>query len=101
VRFQWQTQGALNYLMSGRWELVVYLEQMGGSEFTLPNGTRYQAFVSAPNLYSHDASFPAGVVPEGAYRIVTTVTLMGPGGFRGPVAGVGDGPVVHFYKTGT
>ena len=100
VRFKWETQGNLNWLMAGTWELTVYLERMGGGEFNLPGGTKNIAFVSAPNTYTEDLTFPAGSVPEGAYRIVTTVTMKGPSGFRGPIGAIGDGPVIQFYKVG-
>ena len=100
VALVWETTGALNYLMAGTWELKVYLEQMGGGEFALSGNTHSMPFVSAPNTYSYVYSFSAGTVPAGAYRVVQTMTLIGPGGFRGPVGAVGDGPIIQFYDVG-
>ena len=101
VTFEWRTLGALNFLMAGDWELTVYLERMGGGEFTLPNNSQSVAFVSAPNTYAEVIDFPAGaVVDEGAYRVVTTVNLRGPTGFQGPIAAVGEGPIANFYAVG-
>jgi hypothetical protein len=98
----WTTQGPLNYLMAGTWELVVYLEQMGVGEYSLPAayGQRSVACHSQPYTYSVDMAVPAGVVPEGAYQVVTTVKMKGPGGFGGPISGVGNGPILEFYKVG-
>lgn len=100
VRFEWETLGPLNYLMAGTWELTVYLEQMGMGEFSLPLNTAIEPFVSAPTVYDTAFNFAAGVVPEGAYRIVTTVDMIGPGGFQGPISAVGEGPILRFYEVG-
>lgn len=101
VTFDWETIGPLNYLMSGEWELTVYLEQMGGGEFDLPNNTVKIPFVSAPNAYSYVFNFPAGAVAEeGAYRVVTTVDMAGPGGYQGPISAVGEGAILRFYQVG-
>lgn len=101
VEFEWQTVGPLNHLMSGEWQLAVYLEEMGGGEFNLPNNTTPLAFVSAPNAYSYTFNFPAGTVSrEGAFRIVTTIDMVGPTGYQGPISGVGEGPIIKFYEVG-
>jgi hypothetical protein len=100
VGFEWETVGPLNYLMAGTWELTVYLEQMGLGEFSLPLNVDTIPFVSAPTVYGFAFSFPAGAVPEGAYRVVTTVDMIGPGGFQGPISAVGEGPILRFYEVG-
>jgi hypothetical protein len=100
VGFAWETLGGLNFLMCGKWELTVYLEEMGPGEFTLPRNTDTIPFVSAPTPYGFAFDFPAGTVPEGAYRIVTTVDMIGPTGFQGPISAVGEGPILRFYEVG-
>lgn len=101
VTFRWRTTGPLNFLMAGTWQLAVYLEEMGGGEFSLPGNTTVIPFVSAPTPYNHVFNFGAGVVTrEGAYRVVTTVDMSGPGGYQGPISGVGEGPIVKFYEVG-
>ena len=100
VAVEWTTTGPLNHLMHGDWELICYLEQMGVGEFALPGNTNIVSFVPAPNPYSHVFSFGPGTVPAGAYRIVLTVTMMGHSGYRGPIAAIGEGPVIQFYQVG-
>jgi hypothetical protein len=104
VGFSWETLGSLNYLMAGTWELTVYLEEMGGGEFALPLNVNTIPFVSGPSPYAlafaFAFDFAAGVVPEGAYRVVTTVDMIGPGGFQGPISAVGEGPILRFYEVG-
>lgn len=102
VRFRWETVGPLNYLMAGNWHLTVYLEEMGGGEFNLPGNTMTVPFVSAPHLYTPPPfTFGPGVVDhEGAFRVVTTVDMSGPGSYQGPISAVGEGPILRFYEVG-
>ncbi len=101
VTFHWHTERALNHLMCGTWQLTVYLEEMGVGEFGLPGNQVQIPFVSEPHLYWHVFNFGPGVVPrEGAYRVVTTVDMTGPGGFQGPISAVGEGPIIRFYEVG-
>ena len=101
VTFHWHTNGALNYLVSGSWQLAVYLEEMGGGEFNLPGNVTTIPFVSSPNTYHHVFPFGPGVVSrEGAFRIVTTVDMTGPTGYQGPISAVGEGPIIKFYEVG-
>lgn len=101
VTFEWQTLGELNYLMAGEWQLSVYLEQMGGGEFHLPNNTKTIAYQSSPANYVDAFSFPAGTVDrEGAFKLVTTVDMVGPTGYQGPISAVGEGPIIRFYEVG-
>ena len=107
VHFHWHTDGALNNLMSGKWHLTVYLEQMGGGEFYLPNNTRevdFQDFVDfGGDNYHYFDSFnwqPGTVIDPGAYRVVTTFDMTGPTGFHGPISALGEGPIIRFYEVG-
>jgi hypothetical protein len=101
VKFDWATTGPLNFLLSGTWQLRVYLEQMGGGEFDLPpaiaNATK--PFVSAPNSYSHMITVPANIVPAGIYRLVAAVTIVGPTGMPGPIAGFGEAGLIQFFQS--
>jgi hypothetical protein len=100
VQFKWETTGLLNYLMAGKWQLTVYLEEMGGGEFNLPGNTHELTFESKPHTYNYVFNFAAGSVPEGAYRIVTTIDMVGLSGYQGPISAVGEGPIIRFYEVG-
>ncbi|HGY54842.1 MAG TPA: hypothetical protein ENK44_03990 [Caldithrix abyssi] len=101
VQFDWNTIGPLNYYMAGTWHLRVYLEKMGGGEFTLPSANKTVNFVSAPHHYSNEyIEIPGGTVPAGIYKLVTAITMKGPGGIPGPIAMFGEGPMVQFYDVG-
>jgi len=98
IHFEWEVTGGLNFIMAGKWKLRVYLEQMGGGEFTLPNPEKEVNFVPSPHNYRDVILFSANVVPAGVYRLVTTITMVGLGGQPGPISGVGDGGLLHFYE---
>ena len=99
VRFHWRTYGKLNCVLCGKWNLRIYLEEMGKGEFDLPGATASVAFVSAPTDYEKDIVIPAGVVPEGIYKLVVSITHTVPSGEPGPIAGFAEGPLLQFYKT--
>lgn len=103
VKFDWNTTGFLNYLIAGKFELRVFLEQMGGGEFNLPNATKIVNVVSSPNAYSDTIEVSAAVsanIPAGVYKLVSALTMKGPGGVAGPIAAFAEGPMVQFYKVG-
>ena len=101
VRTTWQTGGPLSSFLAGEWVVTVYLERMGGGEFSLPGNVKTEALVATdPRTYVVDMAFAAGTVPAGAYKIAVTVTMRGPapGFVPGPIGGVGDGPLLQFYN---
>lgn len=101
VNVTWQTGGPLTPFMAGDFLVTVYLEKMGGGEFgALPALPPVPLVAVDPHTYNATLSVPAGSVPEGAYKIAVTVTMHGPapGFVPGPVAGVGDGPLLQFYN---
>ncbi len=102
VRFRWTTTGALNYVMSGKWLLRVLLEEMGQGESGLaPAYSQAEvAFVSAPTTYDRILHIPAGQVRPGVYRIVATITMVGPTNVPGPIAGFGEGEMLQFFNGG-
>ena len=107
MQFDWETSGMLNYIMAGTWHLQVFMEKMGGEEFSFPSGIGKQdaAFVSQPYHYQasdphHQINIPAGVVPTGVYRLVVTMTMTGPSGYQAPIALFGEGPLVQLYDVG-
>ncbi len=101
VTFDWETVGTLNNYMSGEWELKIYLEKMGGGEYSLPGNTSIVPFVSAPHHYMNQSiTIPANTVPAGVYKVVTAITMKGPSGVPGPIALFGEVPMVQFYDAG-
>lgn len=102
VLFKWSTTGSLPYLMSGKWLLRVLLEEMGQGESGLaPQYSQVEVpFVSAPYNYTRYIHIPAGQVKPGVYKVVATITMVGPSNVPGPIAGFGEGDMVQFYNGG-
>lgn len=99
VKFNWKTDGGLNHLLAGRFQLQVLLEKMGPGEGPAIPAKQIQ-FQSHPHEYNETISVPAGLVQSGAYKLVATLTMRGPGGVPGPIAGIAEGPVIQFYDVG-
>jgi hypothetical protein len=99
VNVTWQTGGALTPFMAGDFHVTVYLEKMGSGESADLPSLSVPLVAVDPHTYNASLSFAAGVVPDGAYKVAVTVTMHGPapGFVPGPVAGVGDGPLLQFY----
>ena len=102
ARFKWTTDGGLNYMMAGEWHLQIFLESVGGAEFSFPPGMGEAKvrFESEPYEYDKDIEIPAEKVPDGVYRLVASIVLLGPTNVPGPVAGFAEGPMVKFYTVG-
>jgi hypothetical protein len=103
VRFSWNTEGALNYIMAGTWHLQVFLEKMGLGEFDLDRATRDVTFVAQQISYTEQIDFPARSVPVGIYKLVAAITFSGPPPDKrnGPIALFGEGPMIQFYDVTT
>lgn len=88
--------------MAGTWHLQLFLEKMGGEEFTLNPAYAIDQinFVSRPHEYYRWAIIPAGQVPPGVYRAVASVTFKGPLGVPEPIAAFADIGLVQFYEEG-
>ncbi len=99
VQVDWHAHGPLTYLMAGTWNITVYLEQMGGGEFSLGGNSSTEPFVSAPNAYSKTMLFGAGSVPAGVYHASVVVTMVGPTNIPGPIAGYEDLGLIQFYDS--
>lgn len=100
VRFDWKQEGPLCWMICGSWTLTIYLEEMGPKEFTLNNNTKTISFVQdSPHSYSEMIQFPAGLIEDGVYRLITTLTFKGPKGNPGPVVCFGDGGLIQFYTS--
>lgn len=99
VNVTWQTGGPLTPFMAGDFHVTVYLEKMGSGESTDLPALSVPLVAVDPHTYNASLSFAAGSVPDGAYKVAVTVTMHGPapGFVPGPVAGVGDGPLLQFY----
>ncbi len=100
IRFHWDTKGLLNYLLAGTFKLKLYLEEMGGGEFSLPKNQVDVKFVSKPNHYVAYMSFRPGDVPAGVYKAVAAMTYEGPTGVPGPVAAFAEIGMLQFYAEG-
>lgn len=99
VIFDWTQTGPLGWILCGTWNLKVYLEKMGPEEKDLPN-QKDVAFIQGSNVsYKEIIEFPAGIVEDGVYRLVTTITFTGPKGNPGPVVCFGDAGLVQFYTS--
>jgi hypothetical protein len=51
-----------------------------------------------PKNYTTNLTFPP--MAEGVYKLVALITMKGPLGVPGPIAGMGEGPMVTFYVGG-
>ena len=102
LRFHWRTSGNLNYIMCGKWKCRIFLEKMGGDEFTLNPAYALgeEDFVAKPNFYECRIDVPGNQVKPGVYRLVATLTLEGETGVPAPVAAFADMGLVQFYSDG-
>lgn len=102
ILYHFRTTGLLNHLMAGTWHFRLFMEQMGGGEFTLDPAYAIDQmnFVSKPNEYYKWAIVPPKNIPEGVYKAVASVTFKGPLGVPGPIAAFADIGLVQFYKEG-
>jgi hypothetical protein len=102
VEFKWDTSGPLNYVMCGKWILRVLLEEMGCGEFCLEEGLSKAEvdFVCGPHHYEYKFNIPAGKVRPGVYKLVATITMVGPCNIPGPIAGFCEGKMLQFYDGG-
>lgn len=102
VQVKWDTAGPLGSFLAGDWVVTVYLEKMGTGEASALAGDFIVTPLVAtdPHSYSVNLTFAPESVEPGAYKIAVTVTMRGPapGNVPGPIAGVGDGPLLQFYK---
>ena len=99
IKMDWKTSGPLNYLICGRWQLQVLLEEMGKGEHDVDNSIVFEKFASKPAAYSKEVRFRAGDLPEGVFKLVATIKLLGPNDVPGPVVGFAEGPIVQFYDS--
>lgn len=102
VRFKWETCGALNHIMCGKWQLRILLEEMGCGESCVPDpySKAEVPFVCGPHCYEHTITVPARQVKAGVYKIVATITMVGPCGVPGPIAGFCEGQMLQFFEGG-
>ncbi len=97
VHFIWRQSGWLTNLFSHRctWECQVYLEQMGAGEYGNPSPTRVPF---SPGNRRNSAYVTISNIPEGAYKIVATLVLRGPGGGPSPVAAYEEVGILQVYN---
>lgn len=106
VQVTWSTSGSMGWFMGGEWVVQVYLEQMGTGEVSMLSGSPQKTPLVAADPYTYTVNLPFNPansaldpLAPGAYKIAVTVTMQGPGGVPGPVAGTGEGPLLQFYDT--
>jgi hypothetical protein len=93
VRLNWKVGGILAHAIDPnfKWQIEVYLEQMGGREFSFPvgvgttnltygSGTPVGAATALAIVYpgteSTTVSIPAGIVPSSIYEVVVALRLL-------------------------
>ena len=101
VDFHWRVEGVASDAMGPfDWELSAYLLLLSG-----PGGVTWSQSMAVPYLmtsggddYSHTMNISAGVVPDGLYRLHTTVIVKHPAPLPIiPVTLFGDGSTMQFY----
>lgn len=103
IGFKWSQEGPAVLHPSHFWRVQVFLEKMGGDEFTLPAGKGYveEPFVpNSPNTYNATITFNPYDIPVGLYRITGVVQLAGPfsKGQRQGVVAFADFGLVQIYE---
>ncbi len=105
VEFDWRSEGPDNHVIGGDWQLKIYLERMGGLEFsfTPPTGEATEPLRPALNYsqYTEYIEIPANTVNEaGLYKLVASITHTGLDASGNPsrVAGFAEGPLLQFYE---
>ncbi|MCL6512748.1 MAG: hypothetical protein K6U78_18935 [Anaerolineae bacterium] len=113
VNVKWEMRGALAAFLVDEFRLRAFLESIGpGAELALPIGGPLVVNTMAGPLsfpggvatrtYTADINVPAGTVPPGVYKLVTTLQLHddAPPGAPYPIAGMVEGPFLNFFNPG-
>ena len=98
VNIKFQVGGLLVPFLAGKWKGEVFLEKMGGDEYTGPALSNTIPYNPANINYSLDVNIPAGSIDEGIYRVVVCLTLESLTGAPGPVAAFGDLGILKYYE---
>lgn len=100
LRFKWSQSGWLGLMLAPgcRWELRVYLEKFGLGEVANPPAVNIGFVPGLTGNYSNAVTIPNGTLPEGAYKIVATLMLRGPGGNPTPIAAFKDLGILQVYQ---
>ena len=98
VKIKWNVTGTLTTFLSGSWKGEVFLEKMGGGEYTGVTPSTTIIYEPSATSYNMKVVVPANSVEEGIYRVVVCLSLEGPTGTPGPVAAFGDLGLVKFYE---
>jgi len=98
VHFHWKQHGWLGRLISNcTWKASVFLEQIGKGEVDNPAPVNVSFQQASPAYYRGVVTLPANSLPEGAFRVVATLTLQGPSGPT-PIAAFDDLGIVQVYE---
>jgi len=90
VQVNWETEGWLNFLLSGEWVVELWLEKAGHGKVDWPDSNVRVSFVSKPHSYSEEIIIPSGLLTEGLYWLTASLSLAGWEGLPGHLAGVVD-----------
>jgi hypothetical protein len=100
--FNWKATGMMTGMIDPacKWELTLYFEKFGGTEFSFPAGigTTTQAYGSGPYSWSKGILIPANVVDDGVYDVVAVLRIKNAAGVPGPVAAFAEFARLEFYK---
>lgn len=97
VTFRWNVSGGASDLLgpTNTWNLRVFLLNLsGGANQSRNQSEPYLAGAGADN-YTPVVNFAAGAIPNGMYKLFTSVDLV-TGGVE-PITLFGEGPVMKFY----
>lgn len=99
ITFDWRTSGLLVPFLSGNWKGSIFLEKMGGGEYTLPNNVATTPFIgSNPHSYHLSVNIPAGTLPTGVYKVVASLNFSAPNGTPGPIAAFTELGMIQVYE---
>ncbi|MGH9844654.1 MAG: P-loop ATPase, Sll1717 family [Blastocatellia bacterium] len=103
VRMEWEVHGPLVSLLTGNWNINVYLESLGGgfegSVGSVIVPVESGLLFSGPQrTYQIDIPVPSGTPPAGVYKLVTTITHQVREGEPSGIAGFQEGAILQFFS---
>ena len=100
VDFRWNCSGATSNAMGPfDWRLSVFLLCLsggGGVTWSRSENVPYATGTPGADDYTHRMIIPAGAVPDGMYRLFTSVDVEDTAAIV-PVTMDGEGPIMKFY----
>lgn len=105
VRLEWEVRGPLVALLTGNWNVGVYLESLAG-EFEGAVGNLVVPVESGllfrgsqlQRTYQVDIPIPRGTPPQGTYKLTATITHQVREGEASAIAGFQEGAILQFFS---